>query len=93
MKSRDVASTSLPMPTDAKCGLLVGVGVVLAVAVLFFQKDPPAGPAPAPVQARSPAAAVKPPTAEPVRPRDSSPAPGRPVSRTAEDDPLDFQRP
>ena len=28
------------MPTDAKCGLLVGVAVVIAVAILFFQKDP-----------------------------------------------------
>jgi hypothetical protein len=82
------------MPTDAKCGLLVGVGVVLTVAVLFFQKEPPAAPpSPAPVAAHSPAAAVKPPAAEPVRSRDSSPAPGRPVSRTAEGDPLDFQRP
>lgn len=77
------------MPTDAKCGLLVGVGLVLAAAVLFFQKDPPpvADP-PAPVaQTRSPAAAVKPPAAEPNRPPESSLAPGRPVSRTADDRP------
>ena len=83
------------MPTDAKCGLLVGVGVVLAVAVLFFQKEPPAAPpqAPVPVAAHSPAAAVKPPAAEPVRPRDSAPAPGRPVSRTAENDLPDSRLP
>jgi hypothetical protein len=76
------------MPTDAKCGLLVGVGVVLAVAVLYFPKDPPpvTPPSPAPVQSKSPAAAVKPPAADPVRPRDSSPAPALPVSRTATDD-------
>jgi hypothetical protein len=30
------------MPTDAKCGLLVGVGLVVAAAILFFQKDPEA---------------------------------------------------
>ena len=30
------------MPTDAKCGLLVGVGLVIAAAILFFQKDPDA---------------------------------------------------
>jgi hypothetical protein len=82
------------MPTDAKCGLLVGVGVVLTVAVLFFQKDPPAAPppSPVPVAARSPAA-VKPPVAEAVRPRDSTPAPAHPVSRTAEGDPLDPRLP
>ena len=28
------------MPTDAKCGLLVGVGLVIAAAILFFQKEP-----------------------------------------------------
>lgn len=28
------------MPTDAKCGLLVGVGLVIAAAILFFQNDP-----------------------------------------------------
>jgi hypothetical protein len=80
------------MPTDAKCGLLVGVGLVLAVAVLFFQKDPPPGepPAPAAVKAHapSPAAALKPPEAVPEWPAESSPrAPGRPVSRV-DDDPL-----
>ncbi len=30
------------MPTDAKCGLLVGVGLVVAAAILFFQKEPDA---------------------------------------------------
>jgi hypothetical protein len=36
------------MPSDAKLGLVVGVGVVLAVAVVFFRKDavsPNPGPA------------------------------------------------
>src|SRR5260370_34322505 len=30
---------SREMPNDAKLGLIVGVGVVLAVAVIFFRKD------------------------------------------------------
>ena len=69
------------MPADAKCGLLVGVGVVLAVAVLFFQKDPAPTPAPtiqAQTKSRAPAAAVQPPAREP----DSTRFPGRVVSRT-----------
>jgi len=49
------------MPTDAKCGLLVGVGVVLVVAVLYFRADPPAAPARAATKSRVPAAAVPPP--------------------------------
>ena len=55
------------MPADAKCGLLVGVGVVLAVAVFYFQKDPPASP-PAP-----PAAVVKPPAPAPSADRTKLP--------------------
>ena len=43
------------MPTDAKCGLLVGVGVVVAVAVVFFQKDPPAAAPPPAAAVRAPA--------------------------------------
>jgi nucleoid-associated protein YgaU len=30
------------MPNDAKLGLVVGVGVVIAVAIAFFRKDAPA---------------------------------------------------
>jgi hypothetical protein len=30
---------SLVMPNDAKLGLIVGVGIVLAVAVVFFRKE------------------------------------------------------
>jgi hypothetical protein len=30
------------MPNDAKLGLVVGVGVVIAVAVLFFRQEQPA---------------------------------------------------
>src|SRR5262245_48624481 len=72
------------MPTDAKLGLLVGVGLVLAVAILFFQKDsPPAASAPD-VQTRpvSPPAAVRPPA--PADP-DRTMLPGRPASRVADD--------
>lgn len=32
------------MPNDAKLGLVVGVAVVIAVAVLFFHEDPARGP-------------------------------------------------
>jgi hypothetical protein len=31
------------MPNDAKLGLVVGVGVVIAIAVLFFQKEGESG--------------------------------------------------
>jgi hypothetical protein len=75
------------MPTDAKCGLLVGVGLVLAAAVLFFPKDPPP-PAPQDTPI-SPAAVLMPPAAESERPERTSPAPARPVSRTADDSRLD----
>ena len=69
------------MSTDAKCGLLVGVGLVLAAAVLFFQKDPPP-----PAPAASPAAALKPPAAA-AEYSDRTPLPpARPVSRTPSDD-------
>ena len=59
------------MPTDAKCGLVVGVGVVLAAGILYFRPDPPPAAAPAQVQTRSPApaAAVSPPQ-PPARPAD-----------------------
>jgi hypothetical protein len=71
------------MPTDAKCGLLVGVGLVLAAAVLFFDKDPPPAAPPAPVaqaQTTSPAAAVEPP-AGPAPSERWARAPAQPVWR------------
>ena len=39
------------MPNDAKLGLIVGVGLVIGVAVVFFRKDlgPPQGPGEAPL--------------------------------------------
>jgi nucleoid-associated protein YgaU len=33
------------VPNDAKLGMIVGVGLVLAIAVVFFRKDGPAAPA------------------------------------------------
>jgi hypothetical protein len=75
------------MPTDAKCGLLVGVGVVLMVGVLFFQKESPPSVSP-------PSAVVAQPPADmhPELPAESSPVPARPVSRV-DDDPLQTKLP
>jgi hypothetical protein len=69
------------MTTDAKCGLAVGLGVVAAVAVLFFRTDPPpaastASPAQVRTKSQAPAAALQPPQPSAV--------PARPVSRPAE---------
>jgi len=61
------------MPADAKCGLLVGVGVVLAVAVFYFQKDPAAGRSSV-GQPVPPAAVVKPPAPAPTSDRTKLPA-------------------
>lgn len=33
------------MPNDAKFGLVVGVGLVIAVAIVFFRKEAPSPPA------------------------------------------------
>jgi nucleoid-associated protein YgaU len=43
------------MPNDAKLGLVFGVGLVIAVGVLFHRKDAPAG-SPAAIDQVSPAA-------------------------------------
>jgi hypothetical protein len=61
------------MPNDAKFGLIVGVVLVIAVAVLFFQSQPPEPARPAPVEVQAPAippsaAALQPSPAPPVRP-------------------------
>ena len=71
------------MPTDAKCGLVAGLGVVVAVAVLFFRTDPPpAAPAAPPIQAqtksRTPAAAMQAPQPPASAPRTTN---GEPSSR------------
>jgi phage tail protein X len=57
---------ALDMPNDAKLGLIVGVGVVIAVAVVFFHKEPGA-----PGPNESPPAAVGDPT-RPVKARPTS---------------------
>lgn len=47
------------MPNDAKLGLVVGVGFVIAVAVVFFRKETPASE-PAATIVKPPAPAVTP---------------------------------
>lgn len=49
------------MPNDAKLGLVVGVGLVIAVAVVFFRKDisAPKQELPRPAAQRNQAAAAK----------------------------------
>lgn len=64
------------MPNDAKFGLIIGVVLVIAVAILFFQAQPtPIAPAaqPAPAEVQAPAtppsaAALSPSATPPVRP-------------------------
>ncbi len=56
------------MPNDAKLGLVVGVGLVIAVAIIFFQRSTP-GHAPAAIEA-SPDS--QPDNVEPAAPADSS---------------------
>jgi hypothetical protein len=71
------------MPTDAKCGLLVGVAVVLAVAILFFQKEPSPPPL-EPILLSTPVVQTKtllPPDSTPTPlPRPSEATPGITVS-------------
>lgn len=75
------------MPTDAKCGLLVGVGLVVAAAILFFQKDPDA-PALAIPPAEAGQVTLLPKPVEkavpPALPVPAAHTPGRFVSRVSE---------
>jgi hypothetical protein len=85
------------MPTDAKCGLLVGVGVVIAVAVMFFQKEPQnpsvaattsvnqvaTQPTPVPTPAAVATATIPPSLTRPETNPITNP-PAVPVSRTSE---------
>jgi nucleoid-associated protein YgaU len=78
------------VPNDAKLGLVIGVGLVIAVAVIFFRKDlvtaqpasdNPAGAAINPAVSPPAATPVPEPAAEPVRP-----ARGKAVTRSSEGD-------
>jgi nucleoid-associated protein YgaU len=63
----------LDMPNDAKLGLVLGVGIVIAVAAVFFRKEAAAA---LPAPARGTAAAVNSAKEEADNPRTS----GRPVN-------------
>lgn len=61
------------MPNDAKLGLILGVGVVVVVAVVFFRKDP------AFVAASGERAAM---TSDAAAPEPTKPVPVQPTART-----------
>ena len=65
------------MPNDAKLGLVVGVGLVIAIGVLFFRKDPGSAPGTSPAGAAVQAAGATP-GRGPYRP-----ARGRTVARSS----------
>ena len=69
------------MPNDAKLGLVVGVGLVIAVAVLFFRKEAPDG---APGGEPVPAGIVRPYPPSPLPSGTMRAAPARPAGRTTE---------
>jgi nucleoid-associated protein YgaU len=60
------------MPNDAKLGLVIGLGLVMVVAVIFFRRDLTTGPAAAGLPANPPAAAKVVPDDRPVRAKRSS---------------------
>jgi nucleoid-associated protein YgaU len=53
------------MPNDAKLGMVVGVGLVIIVAVIFFRKDSTAADAFATIPKSAPAVTQPPPTRGP----------------------------
>jgi len=67
------------MPNDAKLALVIGVGLVVAVAILFFHKDFATSRTP---DDRPPASVVNPPAASPTGAGNSAPRRGaaRPTS-------------
>jgi hypothetical protein len=76
------------MPNDAKLGLVVGVGLVIAIAVIFFRKD---DLTPKPEEEPDAATSVKP---APVVPRDVPrgqirPTKAKPALRDEESGPLE----
>jgi len=64
------------MPNDAKLGLVVGVGLVIAIGVVFFRKEPPPAGAGAPAAVAAPVAAgaARPVPAKPTSLVDAGPA-------------------
>jgi nucleoid-associated protein YgaU len=71
------------MPNDAKLGLIVGVGVVLAVAVVFFRKDTLELPT---VESTATAASVGPANAAPPPSTPGRTIKGRATGQTQETD-------
>jgi nucleoid-associated protein YgaU len=73
------------MPKDAKVGLVIGLGLVMAVAVVFFRKDvttsPPATDNVAGSAGGSPAAKVAPPTTPPPEVTEERPVHAKPSSQ------------
>lgn len=63
------------MPNDAKLGLVVGVGLVITVAVVFFRKEPAGGPVPAAVGAPAVSSFQQPTTASTVARTETRPNP------------------
>lgn len=72
------------MPSDAKFGLAVGVTLVIAVAVLFYRREPTtaAPPPPVPSATATPLPAV--PAAKPLAPANGRPAIAQTLSYTPE---------
>jgi hypothetical protein len=65
------------MTNDAKLGLVVGIGVVILIAIVFFRKDPGLAHAvPGPAQAAG-VVAVPPAVPPPVLPRTQIPSPAK----------------
>jgi nucleoid-associated protein YgaU len=67
------------MPNDGRLGLAVGVGLVIAAAVLFFRADAPPRDPPKTSPAPAPQATPPPPAPGPQRP-----APARPTARSGD---------
>lgn len=70
------------MPNDAKLGLVLGVGLVIAVAVVFFRKEAPAG---SPSGEPAPAGIVHPIPPSPLPSGPVRPVSARPSGRTVPD--------
>jgi hypothetical protein len=68
------------MPNDAKLGLVVGVGLVVAFAVVFFHKEPGAAGAPDRPAVVVPAAPAESPRPDKTAGRSSAKGEGRPFA-------------